>query len=117
MGRGWRGTPPARHRHRRAECGGTRSDRLFLADDYLRARLTRECDFDAARSECEPNPLSCCDSIDHDAILVAETRHGTTTGHSCARGDRNVIAAEIGDIAEVVHATATSDPRDTDVHH
>ena len=83
----------------------------------LRARLTRKCDVDAARSECEPNPLSCCDPIDHDTILVTETRHGTTTGHSCARGDRNVIAAEVGDIAQVVHASAASDPGHTNIHH
>ena len=83
----------------------------------LRARLTRKFNVDAARSECEPNPLSCRDPVDHDTILVTKTRHGTTAGHSYAGGDRNVIAAEVGDIAQAMHASAASDSCHTNIHH
>ena len=83
----------------------------------LDLRLTRKRDIDPTRSEGQPNPLSCCDSIDHDTILVTQTYHGTTTGHSRARSDRNVIAAEISDIAQVVHVSAASDSRHAHIDH
>jgi hypothetical protein len=83
----------------------------------LRARLAREPDVHAAWSECQPNSLSRGNPIDHHAILVAQCPYGTTAGKCCAGGDCDVIAAEIGDIAQVVHCPAAGDSGHSYIHH
>ena len=72
-------------------------------------RLTRKCDADTAWCECEPDPLSGGDPINHHPILVLEARHGPASGHGCTRCGRNVIAAEVGDLVEIADRSAAGD--------
>jgi hypothetical protein len=65
----------------------------------------------------KPNPLSRGASIDHHAILVAQCPYGTSAGKCCPRRDCDVIAAEIGDIAQIAHCPASGDPRHANIHH
>ena len=84
---------------------------------WLYLRLSSEFDVDPAWRERQPNPLICRNPIDHHTILITESRYRPTPGDRRARSDRYVIAAEIGNIAQIVYASAASDPRRAYIHH
>jgi len=90
---------------------------LRLTTGQLRALLACKCNINPARSERQSTPLSRRDAIDHDAILVAKSCYRAPSSDSCARSGRDIIAAEVSDIAQVMHGSASSDPRRTDIHH
>ena len=84
---------------------------------YARDLLTRKRDVDPTGGECQPNPLRRRDAVNHNAILIAETADGAAAGHGCTRGDRNVIATEVGEPAQVSNRSAASDSRHTNIHY
>ena len=87
------------------------------ASQFARGLLTRKRDVDPTGGERQPNPLRRRDAVNHSAILIAETCDGAAAGDGCTRRDRNVIATEVSEPAQISNRSAASDSRHTNIHY